>query len=130
MFEELVVGPIALARQRAHPLAEERRDFLRHLKDLGYARSSLHAVACELVVIVRRLDLGAEDAVDLVVVDAAAQQWATEQMRQHRSTKAAISTRNFRYWVTQWLRFLGRLQERAPVAAPPFQGHSTASRPP
>lgn len=121
MFEELFTGPIALARQRESPLPEERRQFLCHLKDLGYARSSLRDVACELVVIVRRLDLSGDTRVPVAAVDVAARQWAMEQMRRHRSTKAAISVRNFRYWATQWLRFLGRLEEPAPVAAPPYQ---------
>ncbi len=51
MFEELFPGPIALARHRTSPFADERRQFLRHLHDLGYARLSLKAVGCELVVI-------------------------------------------------------------------------------
>jgi len=38
MFEELFPGPIALARHRTSPLADERRQFLRHLHDLGYTR--------------------------------------------------------------------------------------------
>ena len=122
MFEALFPGPIALARQHESPFPEERRQFLRHLNDLGYAHNTLRAVACELVVIVRRLDLSGDGLVDPTVVDAAAEQWATEQMRRHRSRHAAISTRNFRYWATQWLRFLGRLQKPAPVVAPPFQG--------
>ena len=122
MFEELFEGAIALARQRTTPLAEDRRQFLRHLKDLGYARNSLHAVACELVVIARHLDLSGRDAVDVAVVEAAAGRWATHQIHRHRSRKAARSTRNFRYWAEQWLRWLGRLRERAPVPAPPFQG--------
>src|SRR5229473_3576755 len=57
MFEALFPGPIALARHRTSPLADERRQFLQHLHDLGYARLSLKAVACELVVITRYLDL-------------------------------------------------------------------------
>ena len=121
MFEDLFDGPIALARQRTTPLAEERRRFLHHLKGLGYARSSLRNVACELVVIVRHLALSSDGPVALAAVDVAAQQWAKHQMRRRRSTKAAISIRNVRYWATQWLRFLGRLQAAAPVAAPPYQ---------
>lgn len=121
MFEELFTGPIALARQRTTPLAHERRRFLHHLKNLGYAPNSLRDVACELVVIVRHLALSGDGPVALAAVDVAAQQWAMHQMCRHRSGKAAISIRNFRYWATQWLRFLGRLQEPAPVAAPPYQ---------
>ena len=122
MFEELFTGPIALARQQKSPFPEERRQFLRHLKGLGYARTSLHAVACELVVITRHLDLSGRDALDVAVVEAAARRWATHQTRRHRSATAARSTRNFRYWAEQWLRWWGRLTEAAPVAPPPFQG--------
>ncbi len=122
MFEELFTGPIALARQHESPFPEERRQFLRHLKGFGYARTSLHAVACELVVITRHLDLSGRDALDVAVVEAAARRWATHQTRRHRSATAARSTRNFRYWAEQWLRWWGRLTEPAPVAPQPFQG--------
>jgi len=111
-----------LARQHESPFPEERRQFLRHLKDLGYARTSLHDVACELVVITRHLDLSGRDTLDVAVVEAAARRWATDQIRRHRSATAARSTRNFRYWAEQWLRWWGRLKELAQVAPPPFQG--------
>ena len=81
MFEELFSGPIALARQHESPFPEERRQFLRHLQDLGYARNSLHAVACELVVIVRHLDLSGRNAVDRAVVDRVARRWAADHSR-------------------------------------------------
>src|SRR3990170_1715178 len=119
MFEELFTGPIALARQQKSPFPEERRQFLRHLKGLGYARNSLHAVACELVVITRHLDLSGREALDVAVIEAAARRWITHQTRRHRR---ATATRNFRYWAQQWLRWWGRLTEPAPVAPPPFQG--------
>ena len=122
MFEELFAGPIALARQHQSPFPEERRQFLRHLKDLGYARNTLHAVACELVVITRHLDLSGRDALDVAVVEAAARRWAPHRTRRHRGATAARATRNFRYWAEQWLRWWGRLTERAPVAPPPFHG--------
>ena len=122
MFDALFTGPIALARQHASPFSEERRQFLRHLKDLGYARNTLHAVACELVVITRHLDLSGRDALDVAVVEAAAGHWATHHMRRHRRAMTARSTRNFRYWAEQWLRWWGRWKARAPIAAPPFQG--------
>ena len=72
MFEELFDGPIALARQRTTAFPEERRHFLSHLKTLGYARNSLRAVACELVVITQQLDLSGP-TVDVAVVEAAAE---------------------------------------------------------
>src|SRR5881628_276760 len=86
MFEELFEGPIARARQRESPLPDERRHFLSHLQALGYARSSLRAVACELIVIAARLDLAGADLLNATVVEAAARRWATHQMRRHHST--------------------------------------------
>ena len=121
MFEALYPGPIALTRHRTSPLADERRQFLRHLHDLGYARLSLKVIACELIVIATRLDLSGSDSLDAAVVEAAARRWATYQIRRHHSTNAALSARNFRYWAQQWLRYLGRWKEAPPVAAPPFR---------
>jgi site-specific recombinase XerD len=121
MFETLFPGPIALARHRTSPLADERRRFLQHLHDLGYARLSLKAVACELVVITRYLDLSGGDVLDRTTIEIAARSWATHQIRRHRGTNAELSTRNFRYWAEQWLRWWGRWQAPAPVVAPAFQ---------
>lgn len=119
MFEALFDGPIARARQYASPLLDERRRFLDHLK--GYARTSLKAVACELLIITDRLDLSGPEAIDVAVVDAAAQRWAAHQVRRGHSTSPKVSARNVRYWATQWLGYLGRLTEHPPTAAPPFQ---------
>ncbi len=81
MFEELFAGrPIARARQCHNPLPEERRRFLVHLKGLGYARGTLRAVACELIVIATRLDLSGTHPVDASVVEAAARRWAAHQL--------------------------------------------------
>jgi site-specific recombinase XerD len=121
MFEELFPGPIALVRHRTSLLADERRQFLRHLNDLGYARLSLKAVACELVVITRYLDLSGGAALDLTTIETAARHWAAHQIRRRRGTNVELSTRNFRYWATEWLRWWGRLIERPPAAEPPFQ---------
>src|SRR5437763_1079028 len=105
MFEELFAGPIARARQRHSPLPEERRRFLGHLKCLGYARGTLRAVACELIVIATRLDLSATRSLDASVVEAAAQRWAAHQLLRHHSTSRRLSIRNFRHWAEQWLRY-------------------------
>jgi hypothetical protein len=108
MFEELFEGPIARARQRERLLPVERRRFLSHLQTLGYARSSLRAIACELIVIATRLDLSGSDPLGAASVKAAARCWAADQVRRHHSTDPALSTRNFRYWAEQWLQYLTR----------------------
>lgn len=121
MFEELFDGKRALTRQHAGPFAEERRRFLLHLKELGYTRGTLRAIACELIVIASHLDLSNGHLIDAVVVEATARRWAASQMRRHRSRSVALSTRNFRHWATQWLRHLGRLKEPAPARVSPFR---------
>jgi integrase/recombinase XerD len=121
MFEELFEGPIARARQRESPLPDERRRFLSHLQSLGYAHSSLRAIACELIVITARLDLSGSEPFDAASVTAAARRWARYQVRRHHSTDPALSVRNFRYWAEQWLRHLGRWKAAPPGAAPPFR---------
>ena len=93
MFEELFEGPIARARQRESPLPDERRRFLSHLQTLGYAHSSLRAIACELIVIAARLDLSGSEPFDAARVTAAARRWATYQVRRHHGTDPALSTR-------------------------------------
>ncbi len=123
MVEELFTGPIALARQYESLFPEERRQFLHHLKDLGYARNSLRAVACELVVITRHLDLSGQE-VDVALVEAAARRWGTRATRRRGSATAA-STRNFRHWATQWLRWWGRLKEPPPAASIRSHGWKT-----
>jgi hypothetical protein len=105
MFEELFDGPIARARHAASPFPEARRQFLTHLKTLGYARTSLKAVACELIIIAERLDLSGAAPIDVAVVEGAARRWAAHQVRRQQSTSRAISERNFRYWAAQWLRY-------------------------
>jgi integrase/recombinase XerD len=120
MFEELFTGPIARARQRHSPLPEERRRFLGYLKSLGYARGTLRAVACELIVIATRLDISDTRLLDASMVEEAARRWAAHQLRRHHSTSARLSIRNFRYWAEQWLRYLDRWIE-TPRTVPPFQ---------
>lgn len=122
MFEELFSGPIALARQHESPFPEERRQFLRHLRELGYARNSLHAVACELVVIGRHLDLSGQDTIDSAVVERVARRWAAAHSRRRGRATTALAARNFRYWAVQWLHWLGRFSTPAPSAPPPYQG--------
>jgi site-specific recombinase XerD len=120
MFEDIFEGPIARARQLAHFYAAERRQFLDRLKRLGYARTSLRSVACELIIVANRLDLAGASPIDITTVEAAARRWAADQVRRGRSTSPRISERNFRYWGTEWLRYWGRLTERPPAPPPPF----------
>jgi len=120
MFNELF-GPLARVRHKNAPLANERRRFLAHLKGLGYTRTSLKAVACELIIIANRVDLSATTRIEVAALKAAARRWAASQVRRGRSTSLAISERNFRYWAEQWLRFLDRLPPAPAITPPPFQ---------
>jgi integrase/recombinase XerD len=122
MFEELFPGPVALARHQNSPVPEERRQFLDHLKRLGYARHSLRSVAGKLVVIVRHPELSGQREVDIAVVERIARRWAGDHSRRRGRATTALAERNFRYWATQWLRWQGRLTVPPPIAPPPYHG--------
>src|SRR6185295_7233685 len=115
MFDDIFDGPIARARQLAHPHIEPRRRFLEHLQRLGYTRNSLRAVACELLIIADRVDLAGAAPIEIAAVEAAARRWAAHQVRCGHATCPRIAERNFRHWATQWLRHWGRLTERQAV---------------
>ena len=106
MFEQLFERPVSLARQRAGPLAEQRRAFLRHLADQGTARSSLRCVARYLVAVAESLRLAQRPGE--LITDAEVRQRAALWAGALRTTSPAAPARFIRF-ATAWLRFMGRL---------------------
>lgn len=102
MFELLFKYPAVLARHREGPSAEDRGKFLQHCADQGMAHGTLLRVARELLVIARHVDVGAQEPVTPLQIEAAAGCWGDLQRRRGRSTGS-------RWSATNWLRFLGRL---------------------
>ena len=46
MFETIFTWRRTIARHERGPMAEERRRYLRHLKERGLSRESLHFMRC------------------------------------------------------------------------------------
>ena len=118
MFDQLFKQPCALSRQRNAPLASERASFLAQRAEDGAAPGTLVRLARELLVIVQELDLKQQHLITPLAIEAAADRWARQQKRRHRSRTARWSRIFFQQTATHWLRFLGRLFVPEPEPKP------------
>jgi integrase/recombinase XerD len=121
MLESLFKYPTVLARHRNAPLFEERGHYLRHRAQQGCAHGTLLRIARELLPIVHRLDMPSKSLITAQQINTAAEKWARQQCRRGRAHSFRWSRELFVQVATDWLRFLGRLDE--PSAKPlPFDG--------
>jgi site-specific recombinase XerD len=122
MFDDLLERPHALVRHRTGPLLEERVRYLGHLADKEMARSTLRVAAMYLLVICEYLDLGhrSGEVIGEAEVEEKAATWAARSniSGSKAARKSSHSRRRFRFHATEWLRFLGRLQETPKPSAP------------
>lgn len=119
MFDQLFKQPAALARHQDAPFAAERVAYLAACADSGAAHATLVRVARELLVIVRQLDFTGNHRIGQTAIEVAAERWARQQYRRHRSRTLYWSRLTFCQTAVAWLRFLDRLDSPA-AAAPPF----------
>ena len=121
MLESLFKYPAVLARHRNAPLFEERDRYLRHRAQQGCAHETLLRIARELPQVVQLLDMPSKSLVTAQQISIAAERWARQQCRRGRAHSFKWSRELFVQVATDWLRFLGRLDE--PTAKPlPFEG--------
>lgn len=74
MFENLFTRGAILKRYRTAPLVEERLRYLMHCARAGARRKTLREVAAHQVNLVHLLDLRKGERVDVVRIEAAAEQ--------------------------------------------------------
>lgn len=103
LFDQLFRCPRAVARHHGAPLRQERLAFLAHLADLGLSPSTLRGYAPVLLVIVNSLDLASRPG---------------ETITREEIKRKATANQSFLPVATQWLHFLGRLQQRAAPVSP------------
>lgn len=118
MFDTLFHYPRVYERHCKGPAAKERELFLTHYARGGSPHSTLRHLASELLLIARRLDLDGSRAITLEEIEIAADCWVADQRRHHRIEAARCSHDRFVRTATDWLRFLGRLQEPEEEPAP------------
>ncbi len=121
MLESLFKYPAVLVRHRNAPLFEERDRYLRHRAQQGCAHETLLRIARELPLIVQLLDMPSKSLVTAQQISVASARWARQQCRRGRARSFRWPRELFVQVATDWLRFLGRLDE--PAAKPlPFEG--------
>jgi site-specific recombinase XerD len=118
VFETLFKYPRVVARHRAGPSAEAREQFLKHCATQGLAGATLLRHARELLVIAERIDITSGEPIGLPAIEAAADHWARKQHSRHRVQSLQWSRKLFVQTATNWLHFLGCLEEAQPKVAP------------
>jgi integrase/recombinase XerD len=121
MLESLFKYPAVRVRHRNAPLFEERECYLRYRAQQGCAHETLLRIARELPLVVQLLDMPSKLLVTAQQISVASERWARQQCRRGRAYSFRWSRELFVQVATDWLRFLGRLDE--PPAKPlPFEG--------
>ena len=127
MFDELFTLPAFITKYEAAPLAEQRKRYLHHLREVGSCRSTLRKWANAQLNLVRILDLQEGDRVSIPRIEAAAAIWARPRGRRCDRAASTKARKQFASSGVQWLRFLGWLdepeRERHPHHAPARRGH-------
>jgi len=121
MLESLFRYPTVFARHRSAPLFEERDRYLEHCAQQGCAHSTLLRNARELFQVVQLLKIPSQSSVTVQQIIAAAEKWARRQYGRGRAQFLKWSRQLFIGVATDWLKFIGRLDE--PTEEPlPFEG--------
>ena len=114
MLEKLFNYPAVLARHTTAPLFEERDRYLAYRAEDGCAHVTLLRIARELLQIVQVLNIPSASNVTPGQIRTAADRWARQQYCRGRARTLKWSRELFIQVATDWLRFLGRLDEFVP----------------
>lgn len=113
MLEEILGASSSLeTRHAAAPFSVERTNYLKHLKDQGYAKSSLVERARRLLRVVKWLQVDADIPVTLQQIEAAADHAGYLDGRRGRSRYRFVEAARL------WLRFCERFAEAVQKPAP------------
>jgi len=113
VLEELFTLPRTLEKYQAAPLAEQRLQYLLHLKQGGAKRHTLVICANHLLSLVRLRDLKEGVKLGVSQIEAAAAIWSQPKPKGRRWPRPASPKAKKRFVnnAVQWLRFLGCLDE-------------------
>jgi integrase/recombinase XerD len=111
MFDTLFKYPKVLARHQDGPATQERERYLVHRVNCdGVSQATLLRIARETLAVAREIDLSRGGSFTPEDIAAAAQRWTMKQLRNGRAGGLG-SRRLFTQVATDWLRFIGRLEE-------------------
>ena len=110
MFEEIFSDPAALRRHREGPLASERQDYLKYLKDRGAAWGTVVRQARYCLSIAQEIQRWPRDhCFKTTELEAVATSWATRRVTHGRAAAPRWPKENFRSVACSFLKRLGRL---------------------
>src|SRR4029077_939444 len=112
MFDTIFRYPAIVARHQGGRFAAARELFLNHCAGRGMVHATLQRYAQELLVVAERIDITVGGAIDLAVIEAAADHWAREQHQRQRAGGLRWSRELFVQTATDWLHFLGTAQKQ------------------
>jgi hypothetical protein len=97
MFEEIFSYPAALQRHREGPLASERREYLKYLKDRGSASGTVVRQARYCLSIAQQIQRWPrEHCFKAAELEAIAASWAARRVTQGRAAAPRWPKENFR----------------------------------
>ena len=115
MFEKLYQCVNTINRHITAPMVEERIQFLKYLEKQQMTHNTLRNVAHYLLIICDYLNLfeRKSEIVRFSEIEQAATRWAERptKPRKRRVQNSLLARKLFIRHTTQWLRFLGRLEE-------------------
>ena len=121
MLENLFTYPAVRTRHKKAALFEERDCYLAYRAKDGCTHETLLRIARELFQIVQVLDISSTSNVKPEHIKSAADRWARQQCRRGRAKTMKWSRVLFIQVATDWLHFLGRLDQFV-VEPPSFEG--------
>lgn len=115
MFEKLYQSVNTISRHTTEPMVEERIQFLKYLEKQQMTRNTLRSVAHYLLIICNYLNLfeRKSEIISFSEIEQAATLWAERptKPRKRRVQNSPLARQLFIRHATQWLKFLGRLEE-------------------
>ena len=107
LFETLYRRQFTVRLQRAAAFAEERRRYLQHLAQHGYARATIRAAARDILAVAEQINLSPPRKVTIEIVEGAVTKWMQSTQRTSRATRTRVVNNG-----KAWLRFLDLFAER------------------
>jgi integrase/recombinase XerD len=118
-YEEVFSGRINTPYHHEGAFAKERAEYLAHLLESAWARATVMGTACKLVAFAARVSIAAESGVTVAQIESAADDWMKQPPHNFRRDIGPHKARTkFVSDATNWLRFLGRLNEPECSPAP------------
>ena len=113
MFEKLFKLPGVISRHQKAPFAEERRRYLLHCAQQGYAHATLRVMADDLFWVARKLSIYPDFRLTTEQIRRAAKGWSERGSYSGHMLNERWTSARFVRLANKWLRFLGYLREPA-----------------